>query len=173
MVVDILEIENLGRIEEWGIATDQDIHDIPLGASHPTGVHGLGAVFSDVDVDGDLDLYVANDTKPDRLYDNVAWPGGAAADPAGLGFRFEELAGRAGVADPGAGMGVAAADFDGDGRCDLFVTNARGQVHGAFRSRPANASGSTPASSRSPPRASARTPTGSSARSGSSRARSS
>ena len=107
--------------------------------------YGLGAVFSDVDVDGDLDLYVANDTKPDRLYDNVPWPGGAAADPAGLGFRFEELAGRAGVADPGAGMGVAAADFDGDGRCDLFVTNARGQVHGAFRSQPATASGSTPA----------------------------
>ena len=98
--------------------------------------YGLGALFSDLDVDGDLDLYVANDTKPNRLYDNVAWPGGAAADPAGLGFRFEELAARAGVADPNAGMGVAGADFDLDGRCDLFVTNARGQVHGVFRSLP-------------------------------------
>jgi ASPIC and UnbV/FG-GAP-like repeat len=95
--------------------------------------YGLGALFSDPDGDGDLDLYVANDTKPDRLYDNVGWPGGADADPAGLGFRFEELAGRAGVADPGAGMGVAGADYDADGREDLFVTNARGQVHGAFR----------------------------------------
>jgi hypothetical protein len=98
--------------------------------------YGLGALFSDLDLDGDLDLYVANDTKPNRLYDNVPWPGGAAADPAGLGFRFEELAGRAGVADPNAGMGVAGADFDGDGRCDLFVTNARGQVHGVYRSQP-------------------------------------
>ncbi|MGH9289760.1 MAG: CRTAC1 family protein [Acidimicrobiales bacterium] len=95
--------------------------------------YGLGALFSDPDGDGDLDLYVANDTKPDRLYDNVPWPGGAKADPAGLGFRFEELAARAGVADPGAGMGVAGADYDADGREDLFVTNARGQVHGAFR----------------------------------------
>ncbi|HET6664499.1 MAG TPA: CRTAC1 family protein [Acidimicrobiales bacterium] len=94
--------------------------------------YGLGALFSDPDGDGDLDLYVANDTKPDRLYDNVPWPGGAKADPAGLGFRFEELAARAGVADPGAGMGVAGADYDADGREDLFVTNARGQVHGVF-----------------------------------------
>jgi hypothetical protein len=97
--------------------------------------YGLGARFTDYDVDGDLDLYVANDTRPNRLYANVAWPGGAAADPAGLGFRFEELAGRAGVADPNAGMGIAAGDLDGDLRPDLFVTNARGQVHAAYRSR--------------------------------------
>lgn len=95
--------------------------------------YGLGALFSDLDRDGDLDLYVANDTKPNRLYDNVPWPGGAEADPAGLGFRFEELAAKAGVADPNAGMGVAEGDYDGDGRSDLFVTNARGQVHAAYR----------------------------------------
>ncbi len=101
--------------------------------------YGLGALISDLDRDGDLDVYVANDTKPNRLYDNVPWPGGAAADPAGLGFRFEELAARAGVADPNAGMGVAAGDFDGDGRADLVVTNARGQVHGVFLSQASEA----------------------------------
>jgi hypothetical protein len=95
--------------------------------------YGLGALLTDVDLDGDLDIYVANDTKPDRLYANVAWPGGVAADPAGLGFRFEEVAARAGVADPGAGMGVAGADFDSDGHPDLIVTNARGEGHGVFR----------------------------------------
>lgn len=98
--------------------------------------YGLGAVISDLDGDGDLDLYVANDTNPNRLYENVAWPGGAALDPAGLGFRFEERAAPAGVADPGSGMGVASADYDADGLPDLFVTNARRQVHGAFRSEP-------------------------------------
>ncbi|HET8653123.1 MAG TPA: FG-GAP-like repeat-containing protein [Gaiellaceae bacterium] len=98
--------------------------------------YGLGVLLSDFERDGDLDVYVANDTNPDRLYENVPWPGGAAADPAGLGFRFEERAARAGVADPGSGMGVAEADFDGDGRSDLFVTNARQQRHGVFRSKP-------------------------------------
>jgi hypothetical protein len=98
--------------------------------------HGLGAVMSDVDRDGDLDLHVANDLDPNRLYENVAWPGGAEADPAGLGFRFEERATAAGVADANAGMGLAAADYDGDSLPDLFVTNAHQQVHGVFLSRP-------------------------------------
>src|SRR5919204_3117592 len=44
--------------------------------------HSLGAVFSDFDGDGRLDLYVANDGDPNRLYQNVAWPGAARADPA-------------------------------------------------------------------------------------------
>jgi hypothetical protein len=100
--------------------------------------YGLGAVLSDLDRDSDLDIYVANDTKPNRLYANVPWPGGVEADPAGLGFRFEELGGRAGVADPNAGMGVAAGDYDADGRSDLFVTNARGQVHAVYRGQPSD-----------------------------------
>jgi ASPIC/UnbV protein/VCBS repeat protein/uncharacterized protein DUF6851 len=98
--------------------------------------YGLGALFSDLDRDGDLDLYVANDTNPNRMYENVPWPGGTQADPAGLGFRFDERAASAGVADPNAGMGIAAADYDGDGRSDLFVSNARGQAHAAYRSQP-------------------------------------
>ena len=98
--------------------------------------HGLGVLLSDFERDGDLDIYIANDTNPNRLYENVPWPGGAAADPLGLGFRFEERAGPAGVADPNAGMGIAGGDFDGDGRTDLFVTNAREQGHAVFRSKP-------------------------------------
>ena len=92
--------------------------------------HGLGAVFSDVNLDGRLDLYVANDADPNQLYENVE-----SSDPAGLGFRFEEVAKREAVDDPNAGMGIAAADFSLDGRPDLFVTNSRGQLHAAYRSR--------------------------------------
>lgn len=40
------------------------------------------------------------------------------------------------MADPNAGMGIAGGDYDGDGREDLFVTNARSQVHAVYRSAP-------------------------------------
>jgi hypothetical protein len=89
--------------------------------------HGLGAAFTDVNGDGRIDLYVANDLDPNRLYVNVP-------DSGPLGFHFEDRGASAGVADANAGMGVAAADASGDGRPDLFVTNSHRQLHGAFRS---------------------------------------
>ena len=89
--------------------------------------HGLGAQFIDVNGDGRPDLYVANDEDPNDLYVNVPWPGGAKADPAGLGFRFEDRAAVAGVADPFAGMGIATANGT------LVVTNSRSEPTAAFR----------------------------------------
>ena len=90
--------------------------------------HALGAVFTDVNGDGRPDLYVANDEDPNRLYLNEPAAGG-------LGFRLVERAQSDGVADANAGMGVAAADYNGDGLPDLFVSNSRQQLHGIFRSR--------------------------------------
>jgi hypothetical protein len=84
-------------------------------------------------------LYVANDEDPNRLYLNVHWPGGAKADPTGLGFRFEERAKAEGVADGNAGMGVGTADYNDDGTPDLFVSNSRGQTHAVFHSRSSSA----------------------------------
>jgi hypothetical protein len=105
--------------------------------------HTLGAVFSDLDRDGRLDLYVANDEDPNRLYENVNWPGGVRTDPSRLGFRFEERAGSAAAADPNAGMGVAAADANGDGLPDLFVSNSRGQRHAVLMGLPPGKNGSS------------------------------
>jgi hypothetical protein len=65
------------------------------------------------------------------LYVNTPWPGGANADPAGLGFRFEERASATGVADPYAGMGVATSVTPG-GRLALFVTNSRNEPSAAY-----------------------------------------
>ncbi|MFZ0342564.1 MAG: FG-GAP-like repeat-containing protein, partial [Gaiellaceae bacterium] len=93
--------------------------------------HGLGATFLDVNGDGRPDLYVANDEDPNQLYVNVPWPGGAKADPAGLGFRFENRAAASGVADPYAGMGVAVDGAYG-GPLDLVVTNSRHEPSAAF-----------------------------------------
>ena len=75
---------------------------------------GLGVVLSDLDLDGDLDLYVANDTTPNQLYEHVA---------DGAGWRYVERGVEAGVGDTGAGMGVAADDADGDEIPDLVATN--------------------------------------------------
>jgi len=103
--------------------------------------HSLGAVFTDVNGDGRPDLYVANDEDPNRLYLNVPYPGGVKADPLHLGFRFKDVGHAYGVDDPNAGMGVAAADYNGDGRPDFFVSNSRGQTHAVYRSRPTAAGG--------------------------------
>jgi hypothetical protein len=99
-----------------------------LGLEAERVEHGLGAVFTDVDGDGRVDLYVANDLDPNRLYLNVPGRGG-------LGFRLVERGAALGVADRNAGMGIAAADASGDGRPDLFVTNSHRQLHGVFWSR--------------------------------------
>ncbi|MDX1384180.1 MAG: VCBS repeat-containing protein, partial [Thermoanaerobaculia bacterium] len=76
----------------------------------------LGVVPADFDGDGWLDLYVANDSQPNFLWRNL-----------GSG-RFENVAGMAGAAvndkgQPEASMGVDAADFDGDGDEDLFMSH--------------------------------------------------
>jgi hypothetical protein len=78
--------------------------------------YGLGAIWSDLDLDGDLDLYVATDSTPNLLYRND-----------GRG-RFTEIGTVSGAAfsEDGRGqasMGVDAGDYDDDGRFDLVTTN--------------------------------------------------
>ena len=69
------------------------------------------AAWADYDVDGDVDLYVANDYATNSLYRNR-----------GDGT-FEEVAAEAGALDGGNGMGVSWADIDGDLRFDLYISN--------------------------------------------------
>jgi hypothetical protein len=76
----------------------------------------FGAVATDINNDGLMDLFVANDTVANFLFLNKG------------GGKFEEIGLPAGVAysdsgSPRSGMGVDAADFDGDGWQDLFVAN--------------------------------------------------
>lgn len=81
----------------------------------------LGVVVADFDDDGWPDLYVANDGLPNQLWRNNGWSSNGAG-----GFTNQALlAGCAvnGAGQPEASMGLAAADFDGDGDEDLFLTH--------------------------------------------------
>lgn len=83
---------------------------------------GLGVVTADLDGDGWIDVYVANDGDPNHLWRNK---GNGSFEDIGL------LAGvsRNGVGAAEAGMGVTAADFDRDGDEDLFMTHLDGETN--------------------------------------------
>jgi hypothetical protein len=88
----------------------------------------LGVALLDDDQDGWPDLFVANDTQPNKLYRNLR------------NGRFKDVALEAGVAlsDDGrarAGMGVDAADFDNSGRPGLAVTNFDNEMIGLYRAQ--------------------------------------
>jgi hypothetical protein len=86
----------------------------------------LGVALLDHDQDGWPDVFVANDTQPNKLYRN------------GRNGTFKDIALPAGVAlsDDGkarAGMGVDAADFMNSGKPGLAVTNFEGEMIGLYR----------------------------------------
>jgi hypothetical protein len=86
----------------------------------------LGVVATDINNDGLLDLFVANDTVQNFLFVNR-----------GKG-RWEEIALAAEVGfsangTPRSGMGVDAADFNGDGRQDLFVANVDQEMFSLYQ----------------------------------------
>ena len=88
--------------------------------------NGLGVAVGDYDDDGLPDVFVANDAVPNFLFHNE-----------GTG-RFSEVGLAAGVSvardgKPRAGMGTEFADYNGDGRLDLVVTNHEFETHSLFR----------------------------------------
>jgi enediyne biosynthesis protein E4 len=80
-----------------------------------------GVAFFDFDNDGRLDLYLVNSYSVAAALANKPRPPAALYRNLGNG-KFEEVAAKAGVADPGWAMGVAVADYDNDGDDDLYVT---------------------------------------------------
>ncbi len=100
-------------------------------ASRQSGIAGhlgtaMGTIAFDADDDGDTDIYVANDEMANFLFAND-----------GQG-RFSEVAIAAGVAYDDSGLtqssvGAEAADYDLDGRLDLYVTSYQGELATLYR----------------------------------------
>jgi enediyne biosynthesis protein E4 len=87
----------------------------------------LGVTMFDYDLDGWPDLFVANDTQPNKLYRNMR------------NGTFEEVAVRAGLAFSAdgkarAGMGVDVGDYDDSGAFSLAVTNFDNEMMGLYHS---------------------------------------
>ena len=85
-----------------------------------------GGVATDINNDGRMDLFVANDTVQNFLFANR-----------GAG-KFEEIGTQAGVAysetgRPRSGMGVDSADFNQDGWMDLFVANIDHEMYALYQ----------------------------------------
>ena len=92
-----------------------------------TSGKGLGVVCGDIDNDGDVDIFVANDTTPNFLYRNDT-------DTA---IKMTEDALFAGVAlsEEGraySGMGANLGDFDNDGYLDIVITNFQDQTNSLY-----------------------------------------
>ena len=113
------------------------------GASDPAG-RSLSVTTVDLDGDGWLDLYVANDVSPNVLLHN-------AGDAAGL--LFEDWSARTGTADPRGSMGISVADLgapaeDGgllppDGLPDLFVSHWVAQENALYQATRTASAGSS------------------------------
>lgn len=91
----------------------------------PESYYGLGVLWLDYDLDGCLDLYVADDSSPSMLYHGDCKGG------------FTEVGVQAGVAYSGdgreqAGMGIDSADYDHDGWPDIAKTNFSDDTNNLF-----------------------------------------
>ena len=99
--------------------------------SHRSGVgsipgRGLGIGLWDLDDDGFLDVYIANDTEMNFLlrnrgegtFEDLSLVSGTALDQNGA---------------PQSGMGVALGDTDGDGSPEIFVTNFESETNTLYR----------------------------------------
>jgi hypothetical protein len=86
---------------------------------------GLGVVITDLDVDGDNDVYVTNDTVPNFLYENVG--DGRLSDVSLIsGTSLSER----GV--PDGSMGVDVFDYNADGLPEVWVTNYERETNALY-----------------------------------------
>jgi enediyne biosynthesis protein E4 len=149
MGVAIGDYDNDGRDDVYITALDGDhlfrnlgagkFQDVTAASGIKNAGFGTSAAWLDYDRDGKLDLFVANYVQwtvandlrcsLDGASKSYCTPESYKGVPARLyhnlgGGRFEDVAQRAGLADPNSkALGVAVLDFNGDGWPDIFVAN--------------------------------------------------
>ena len=96
------------------------------GVSDPEGRFGLTAQWTDLDGDGWVDLYVANDAWPNFLYRNNR-DGTFTEDAFFAGTAVGEDGNEQGS------MGVAIGDYNHDGKPDIYVTNFSDEYNTLYR----------------------------------------
>jgi hypothetical protein len=113
-----LYFRNLGEARFEEATVESGLEDVGL-------FYTFGILAADLDGDLDLDIYAANDSNPNYLYEND-------------GGTFQEVGLWSGAAlDEGgnaqAGMGLAAGDVESDGMVDLLVTNFQQDMSTLYR----------------------------------------
>jgi len=105
---------------------DGTFRDASVSAGLRTDGKGLGVVAADVDLDGNVDIYVSNDTVPNFLYRNT---GSGHFVEAGL----QSGTGLNDVGTPDGSMGTDVGDFNGDGLPDIWVVNFERESFALYR----------------------------------------
>ncbi|MFL6275911.1 MAG: CRTAC1 family protein [Blastocatellia bacterium] len=96
------------------------------GVDDPDGRYGMTPLWSDLDGDGWLDLYLTNDSGPNFLYKNNH--DGTFAE---IGLLSGSAVGEDG--NEQGSMGLAIGDYDHDGLPDIFVTNFADEYNTLYR----------------------------------------
>jgi hypothetical protein len=97
----------------------------PSGFAAASSGKGMGIAIADFDDNGWMDVFIANDTEPNFLYMNQgdgtfredSWAWGVAFDDQGTVV---------------SGMGADTADYNNDGRPDIFYNNLQTQIWALF-----------------------------------------
>ena len=105
---------------------DGTFTDVTQNAGISSLGRGLGAIWTDVDNDSHLDLYIANDREPNFLYRNNG------------DSTFTELGELHGIArnehgDVESSMGIDTADYDNDGDMDVILTHYQAETNTLYQ----------------------------------------
>jgi VCBS repeat protein/type IX secretion system substrate protein len=122
--MDIFLIGPISKFYKNEINTVNNFIDITDSIGLPANLSSDHCTFGDYDLDGDLDLYIANAYDPNNYFRNDF-------NSSGL---FVELGDSLGVNDSHAGLTTVSGDYDNDGDLDIFVLNGGGsQFNNLYR----------------------------------------